>query len=149
MELIFIPHKELSVVEFLSYISNSYLHSKKHHKWGVKFWTLCNSIVNSVENYCFFFCSDWAESNIDKVEIKNYDLDYIMVIKLLGMCNYLNKAFHIFMDDLFTSTSLIKYLYNNSDYLTGTIGRNRKGLPNIVKLMREEIKKISTLTYID
>lgn len=131
------PHQELSVDESLIGTKchtelTQYLPNKKHHKWGIKFWMLCDSVVN----YCLgFFCYRGAKSNIDKAEIKKYGLGHVVVTKLLNMGNYLNKGFHIFMDNFFTSTSLAKYLYNHATYLTGTIRRNRKGLPNNVKSM--------------
>ncbi|XP_046674713.1 piggyBac transposable element-derived protein 4-like [Homalodisca vitripennis] len=49
------------------------------------------------------------------------------------MGNYLNEGFHLFVDNFYTSFGLIQDLYRKQTFLTGTIRRNRKNLPNDVK----------------
>lgn len=45
------------------------------------------------------------------------------------MGNYLNKGYHLFIDNFFTSIPLAEYLYNKMTFITGTIRKNRAGLP--------------------
>ncbi|GLV40065.1 hypothetical protein CBL_02950 [Carabus blaptoides fortunei] len=129
------PHRQLSIDESLvgthcQSIIKQYLPNKKHHKWGIKFWMLCDA----VSNYCLgFFCYRGAKSNEDKEEIKKNGLGYVVVLKLLSLGNYLNKGYHLFMDNFFTSIQLIKALLQKDTYLTGTIRRNRKDIPKEAK----------------
>lgn len=52
----YVPHQQLSIDESLvsTHCHSSikqYLSNKKHHKWGIKFWMLCDSITK----YCLGF----------------------------------------------------------------------------------------------
>lgn len=49
------------------------------------------------------------------------------------MGNYLNKGYHLFTDNFYTSVELARSLYQKSTYLTGTIRRNRKLVPKEAK----------------
>lgn len=73
------------------------------------------------------------DSSTNKDSQKLYGLGYVVVTSLLQPCNYLNKGFHVFCDNLFTSVSLVKQLYNLQTFLTGTVRKNKKHLPNGVK----------------
>lgn len=52
---------------------------------------------------------------------------------LLLICQYLNKGYHIFLDNFFVSLPLAEYLYSKCTFLTGTVRRNRKGIPEEIK----------------
>lgn len=129
------PHRQLSIDESLvgthcHSIIKQYLPNKKHHKWGIKFWMICDS----VSNYCLgFSCYQGAKSSDDKNEINKNGLGYVVVEKLLSLGNYLNKGYHLFIDNFFTSIHLAKGLLEKNTYLTGTIRRNRKYIPNEAK----------------
>ncbi|KAG8331337.1 zinc finger protein [Homalodisca vitripennis] len=131
----YIPNKQLSIDESLVGTKNytrllQYLPNKHHHKWGIKLWVICDSITN----YCLgFTCYKGASFSDDREEIKKYGLGYYVVMKLMQMGNYLNKGFHLFVDNFYTSFGLIQDLYRKQTFLTGTIRRNRKNLPNDVK----------------
>lgn len=126
-------HQQLSVDESLIGTKSQtaltqYLPNKHHHRWGIKLWVLCDS----VSNYCLsMFCYKGKKSNND--EIKRYGLGYSVVTGLLRACNYLNKGFHIFADNFFTSVPLVKMLYSLKTYFTGTVRKNKKNLPDGVK----------------
>lgn len=49
------------------------------------------------------------------------------------MGQYLGKGYHLFVDNFFSSIPLAKFLYDNSMFITGTIRRNKKGLPLVIK----------------
>lgn len=131
----YIPHQQLSIDESLVGTNahtgiKQYIPSKKHHQWGIKFWMLCDSL----SKYCLgFFCYRGAKSKVDKDEIKEKGLGFLVVEKLLSMGNYLNKGYHLFTDNFYTSVELARFLYQKTTYLTGTIRRNRKLVPKEAK----------------
>lgn len=99
---------------------------KKRHRFGVKLWSICDSLTH----YCLsFFVYKGATNNEDKAEIKKMGLGPYVVVKLLQMTNLLNKGYHIFVDNFFTTISLAKYLYSKLTFLTGTLRHNRKDIP--------------------
>lgn len=103
---------------------------KKRHRWGVKLWSICDS----VSHYCLsFFVYKGARDEETKRQIKENGLGYYVVNKLLHMTNLLNKGYHIFIDNFFTSIKLGKYLYSKLTFLTGTLRKKRKGIPDIMK----------------
>lgn len=127
-------HPQLSVDESLigtksRTMLQQYLPNKKHHRWGIKLWMLCDSVVS----YClgFFVYQGARDTNIwEQAEMKDCGTGFYVVKKLLIMCNYLNKGYHVFCDNLFSSLPLAEYLYYAGTYFTGTIRSNRKGLPD-------------------
>ena len=60
-------------------------------------------------------------------------LCYQVVMGLMRMSNYLNKAYHVFCDNYFTGVQLASDLLGLGTYLTGTLRRNRRHLPKGVK----------------
>ncbi|KAI4476442.1 hypothetical protein M0804_013570 [Polistes exclamans] len=129
------PHRQLSIDEssvgtHCHSITKQYVPNKKHHKWGINFWMICDSI----SNYCLgFYCYQGAKSSDDKEEIKKNGLGYVVIEKLLALGNYMNKGYHLFIDNFFTSILLAKALLRKNTYLTGTIRRTRKHIPNEAK----------------
>lgn len=127
----YVPHQQLSIDESLvgTHCHSSikqYLPNKKHHKWGIKFWMLCDSITK----YCLgFFCYKGANNAEDRDLIKKDGLGFSVVMKLLSVGNYLHKGYHLFTDNFYTSLHLAKSLLKRNTYLTGTIRRNRKEIP--------------------
>ena len=125
------PHQQLSVDESLVGTKNhtqllQYLPNKHHHRWGIKLWMLCDAVTN----YCLaFFVYQGAKRTEDKDAIQKYGLAHTVVMKLLKMGNYICKGYHVFMDNFFMSVPLAEDLYKLSTYVTGTIRRNRKFLP--------------------
>ncbi|XP_068081918.1 piggyBac transposable element-derived protein 4-like [Anabrus simplex] len=128
-------HQEISIDESLVGTKNKtsllqYLPNKHHHRWGTKFWMLCDS----VSNYCLgFFTYRGARSQEDRDNIIKHGLGYIVVKKLLVMGGYLNKGYHVFVDNYFMSVPLVRRLYPLGTYITGTVRRNRKYLPQNFK----------------
>lgn len=124
-------HQQISIDESLIGTKSrttlqQYLPNKQHHRWGIKLWMLCDS----VSHYCMaFFVYRGARDLQEKQEMKELGTGHYVVKKLLLMCNYLNKGFHLFTDNFFTSVPLAKYLYSVGTYLTGTIRAYRKELP--------------------
>ncbi|XP_076637467.1 piggyBac transposable element-derived protein 4 isoform X1 [Colletes latitarsis] len=126
-------HKMLSIDESLVgtlYHSSitQYLPNKKHHKWGIKFWMLCDAI----SKYCVaFYCYKGAQSKNSQ-----NGLGYDVVTKLLQDADCLDKGYHVYVDNYFTSTALAKFLHSKNTYITGTIRRNRKDIPKEAKELK-------------
>uniref|UniRef100_G1PPE5 PiggyBac transposable element derived 1 n=1 Tax=Myotis lucifugus TaxID=59463 RepID=G1PPE5_MYOLU len=128
------PHKELSIDESLvGTLCHSsimqYLPNKKHHRWGIKFWMLCDS----VSKYCLAFSCYKGAKETTSSDRKKFGLGYDVVVNLLKDSNCLNKGHHLFIDNFFTSVELARYLYSMDTYLTGTIRRNKKCIPDNLK----------------
>lgn len=125
------PHRELSIDESLvgtkSHSSmTQYLPNKHHHRWGIKLWMLCDSVTK----YCLGFqCYKGKKDGA----IQEHGLAYKVVNKLLKIGQYLNKGYHLFVDNFFLSLPLAKYLFSQQTYVTGTLRRNRKGIPDRMK----------------
>uniref|UniRef100_A0A1B0BN12 PiggyBac transposable element-derived protein domain-containing protein n=1 Tax=Glossina palpalis gambiensis TaxID=67801 RepID=A0A1B0BN12_9MUSC len=78
----------------------------------------------TVSKYCLAFsCNKAAKETI-------FGLGYDVVVNLLKDSNCLNKGHHIFVDNFFTSVELARYLYSMGTFLTGTIRRNKKCIPD-------------------
>lgn len=127
----YIPNQQLSIDESLvgthcHSAIKQYIPNKKHHKWGIKFWMLCDSI----SKYCsVFFCYKGAKNTDDEDLVQKYGLGFTVAQKLLSIGNYLHKGYHLFTDNFYTSLRLAKALLKQNTYLTGTIRRNRKEIP--------------------
>jgi hypothetical protein len=71
-------------------------------------------------------------------------------MKLMQMGNFLSNGYHIFIDNFFATVSLASTLYKLGIFITGTIRRNRKFLPQAFqnKLQSGEKKYFRTgLTF--
>ena len=127
------PRQELSVDESLIGTKNKtqliqYMPNKHHHQWGIKLWVLCESVTAYV--VAFFVYKGKRGAADDEGGL---GLGHKVVIKLLNMANLLRKGYHVFVDNFFSSIGLARELFSARTYLTGTIRRNRKGLPALVK----------------
>jgi hypothetical protein len=130
------PHEQLSVDESLigtksHTVLQQYLPKKQHHRWGVKVWMLCDSVVNYVLG--FYVYKGKIITAQEKQEQNEFGQGFVVVKKLLTIGNYLNKGFHVFTDNFFASIPLASRLYELGTYYTATIRSNRKGLPAAIK----------------
>lgn len=133
----YVPHEQLSIDE--SIIGTKcqtnmmqYLPNKHYKRWGIKLWVLSDS----AKNYCLsFYCYKGKSANPhqEQNEVKEKGLANDVVSKLLAIGNYLGEGFHLFTDNFYTSVPLMDWLYKNKTFLTGTVKRDRKHLPNEVK----------------
>lgn len=128
--LYYVPHQQLSIYESLvgtyCHTKIKYMPNKKHHKRGIKFWMLCDA----VSNYCLsFFCYKGVSDGDDIVNVRKFGLGYTVVEKFMKVGNYLDKGYHLFTDNFFTSVSLAKALRLQTTYFTGTIRKNKREIP--------------------
>ncbi|XP_023241866.1 piggyBac transposable element-derived protein 4-like [Centruroides sculpturatus] len=138
------PHQQICVDESLvgTTIRTSLLQHlpKKHHQWGIKFWMLCDS----VSNYCLsFFTYRRARTQQEKDNNSKFGLGYSVVKKLLETGMYLNKGYHLFVDNFFMSVPLVRNLYSLGTYITGTVRRNKKYLPAPLKSSKFSVGQTS------
>jgi len=56
-----------------------------------------------------------------------------MVKELMTEAGLLNKGYHLFVDNFYTSPTLAQYLHSKKTLLTGTLHSNRNGIPQILK----------------
>lgn len=131
----YVPHEKLSIDESLigtkSHTSLlQYLPNKQHHRWGIKLWVLCDSVVNYILAFSVY---RGAVTDEEKQNQKELGVSHLVVKKLLQVGNYLNKGYHLFVDNFYTSIPLARYLYDVGTYITGTIRMNRKLLPKEIK----------------
>ena len=117
------PSKELSIDEqmigtksrigFLQYMP------KKPKKFGIKVWALCEA----VSGYCLQF-QIYTGKSADGAE---HGLAYRVVFDLI--LPYLDKGYHLFFDNFYTSLKLLKDLLARATYSCGTIRSDRGAFP--------------------
>ena len=101
-----------------------YMPNKKHSRFGVKLWM----IMESATKYCYqFFVYRGKKYDPSPACGQGYDV----VMRLLRVSNLLNRAYHVVIDNFFTSIKLCKDLFSKGTFLTGTLRRNR--IPSRVK----------------
>ncbi|KAG8269639.1 zinc finger protein [Homalodisca vitripennis] len=132
-KLHFTPGQNISVDEsMIATKSHSQLLQympKKHHRWGVKLWMLCEA----ASHYCVsLFVYQRAEGEYKSL-ITRRGLGFSVVDTLMKKANLYEKGYHIYIDNFFSSTKLAKYLYKKGTYVTGTLRHNRKGIPEQMK----------------
>lgn len=137
----YVPYKQLYIDESLvgTHCHSSikqYLPNKLHHKLGMNFWMLCDSITK----YCLgFYCYKGANNEEDRNLVKKNGLGFLVVENLLE--NYLEKGYHLFTDNFYTSLHLAKSLLKRKTYLTGTIHQNMKEIPAEAKKAEAGVPK--------
>lgn len=125
----FTPYMSLSVDESMIGTKNhtqllQYI-PKKHHRWGIKLWMLCDATTH----YCINFFVYKGAKGTEKDLVSTKGLGFTVVTKLLEMGDFLNKGYHVYADNFFTSISLTQYLYSKNTFFTGTLRKTRKGIP--------------------
>jgi len=106
----------------------------KKHKWGIKFWVLCDCLSGYVYN---IKCYTGQICNSQKVK----GLGGKVVMSLVN--NIQSKGHHIFMDNYFVSIKLAKFLSENSFYFTGTINKGKKEFSNAINFQLNKGKIIA------
>ena len=118
------PEKEVSIDEkmvrskarfsFKQYIRN------KPTKWGFKLWCLCNARNGYTVTFSIYRGKTGEVAS-------NKGLSYDVVFHL--MKNYLNQGYSLYVDNFYTSPTLASDLFEQKTHITGTLDRNRKGVP--------------------
>ena len=107
---------------------------KKPNKFNIKLFIVSESETGYIcgfDVYCGKvnrFCCSRSAHVIDPLCTKTTKI----VVGLLERTNLLDKGYHVYMDNYYTSPELLHELYLRSTFCCGTVRKNRKGLPNAV-----------------
>ena len=135
MSTIYVPNEHLPLDEsvvlwrgrliFRQYIKN------KRHKYGIKFFELCesNGIILRISIYSG---EGYEDAN---------NLGQTGAIVLHLMDDFLDKGYSVYTDNYYNSVPLTEYLANRSTYITGTVRKDRVGLPTHV--IKKKLKKVN------
>lgn len=97
----------------------------KPTKWGIKLWVLADSSNGYTVDFNVYIGRAAAG------EVSAHGLGYDVVVKL--MQPYFNQGYHLYIDNFYTSTALVKYLFQQGVPTTGTIRENSRGFPQNLK----------------
>lgn len=102
-----------------------YMPNKKHHRWGLKLWVLCESETGFV--YRLFVYQGKEHSAAPSRFGQGYDV----VMKLME--GLFNQGHVLVVDNFYTSVPLLNRLLELDTHCVGTLRRNRKYLPQGLK----------------
>lgn len=128
------PGKELALDESLLLFRGrlsfrTYMKNKKT-KYGIKFYELCSydGYVLNIDIYKGQG-EDGPDEDMSKIDS--------LVTKLLQP--YVNKGYHLFMDNYYNSVTLANRLLQCQTHVTGTLRSNRRGNPKL--LVKKRLKR--------
>lgn len=85
---------------------------------------LCDA-VTSLQFYCY----RGATYEDNREVVNQIGQGFTVVKNFMQKVNYLNKGFHLYFDNFFTTKKLARFMYENSTHVTGTVRLNRKHMP--------------------
>ncbi|KAK3716928.1 hypothetical protein RRG08_026718 [Elysia crispata] len=138
----FCPYRNISIDESMVGFKGKLPHlrqfmpNKRHARFGVKVWCLCDSSTGYMYSFEIF---KGANDPDDRHE---YGATYALVMRMMTAANLLHMGYHLGLDNYFTSPRLFIELFNSHTPATGTVRKNRKGLPSSVvnaKLQKKEV----------
>ena len=125
----YLPHKDISIDEsMVGYKGKTpylrqYMPNKHHARFGIKLWCLCDATSSYT---CHFEVYKGAADPRDR---NAEGLTYSLVVRLMEEADLFHRGHHLGLDNYFTSPKLFFDLYAAHTTATGTVRRNRKGLP--------------------
>ena len=120
------PHAEVSIDERMVKSKARFsFHQYIKNKWGFKLCCLCYSHNGFTNNFTIYRGKE-GES------LSGNGLGHDVVMNLSSP--FLNQGYRIYMDNFYTSPQLLKDLYENKTYATGTMASNRRGFPVKLKI---------------
>lgn len=132
------PNREVSIDErmvrskarfsFRQYIRN------KPTKWGFKLWCLCDSRNGYTSAFSVY------RGKHGEVRSGN-GLSYDVVVSLMEP--YSLQGYSLYIDNFYTSPTLVTYLYKNGIHCTGTLDCTRTGVPSQVHHLKKDLAKKS------
>lgn len=136
----YVPERLLSIDESLIGLKNrteliQYIPNKHHHKWGVKLYAVTES-QTGYPLHTTVYCGKRRAPAASELG-HSYDV----VFDLLTQAGLLNKGYHLFVDNFYTSPTLADHLFSNDTLLTGTLRSNRKGVPAVIKAAKPKEKE--------
>jgi len=97
----------------------------KPTKWGIKLWVLADSSNGYTIDFNVYIGKAAGR------DVSVHGLGYDVVVHL--MQNFFNQGYHLYIDNFYTSTVLVKYLFQQGVPTTGTIRENSRGFPANMK----------------
>ena len=134
----FTPRQNIAVDEstvgFKGRIAFKTYNPQKPSKWGLRVYVLSDSESGYVSAFEPYFGKTTTDS------LSRPDMPFTSRIVLHLVCKLLAKVggsgYHVYTDRFYTSYTLAKELLQNRVHLTGTVQKNRVGLPSEIKRLR-------------
>ena len=99
-----------------------YMPNKRHSRFGIKKFELCDSMTGYVMHVELYAGKDFPiRSDMGQA--------HGVVMDLMRNANVLDEGYHLFMDNFYTKPALTEILLGAGTLLTGTVRGNSKGLP--------------------
>lgn len=98
----------------------------KRHKYGLKFYALADQLGVIMKLHLYGGASDYlvgGKNHVQKV------VDHLL-------SNFINVGHHLFIDNFYTSVSLVEKLYASKTFCTGTLRQKRKNNPREIELSK-------------
>ena len=93
----------------------------KPTKWGIKLWVLADSSNGYTVDFNVYIGRAAGR------DVSENGLGYDVVVRL--MQPFLNQGYHLYIDNFYTSSVLLRYLFQQGVPTTGTIRENSRGFP--------------------
>ena len=104
----------------------------KPTKWGIKLWVLADSSNGYTVDFNIYIGRAAGQT------IGEHGLGNDVVMHL--MAPYFGKGYHHFVDNLYSTLTLFKHLYDQGVIATGTILESRRSFPPALKNSKEQAK---------
>lgn len=121
----------------------------KRHRFGIKLFVLCNVETDFILGFIIY-----TGSSTELVPCnKNLGVSGAVVKTLIKP--YLNKGHNLYTDNWYNSSILSKYLLKNKTNSCGTVGKNRRGMPELQNKLKigetqsKNTKYIQALKWMD
>lgn len=135
----FVPYQNVSIDESLIGMKNrctfiTYMPNKKHARYGIKKFELCDSKTSYVMNVSLYSGKDFLAGGDDPFTEK-------VVINEVEKCNLFNKWYHVFTDNFYTKLPLARNLFKKKTFISGTVNKRTKGLSKHVVSAKLGVQK--------
>lgn len=138
----FIPGPNIAIDEstiaFKGRVSCKMYNPNKPTKWGLRVYVLADSSTGYISAFQPYFGRETTESLARPGSPFTTRIVLHLIDKLLAKWSF--SGFHLYTDRFYTGCSLALQLFQLGVHLTGTIQRNRQGLPTELK----KAKKMAT-----
>uniref|UniRef100_A0AAY5K4P2 PiggyBac transposable element-derived protein domain-containing protein n=1 Tax=Esox lucius TaxID=8010 RepID=A0AAY5K4P2_ESOLU len=136
---VFVPYKDLCIDESLMLWKGrlsfrQYIPSKRH-RFGVKFFLLCDVKTGFVQDIIIYTGST--------TDIQNYEgLGVSGSVVMTMLAPHLGKGHTLYVDNWYSSPTLFQHLLSNNTGACGTVRSNRKGMPRFSsrKMQKGEVE---------
>ena len=109
-----------------------YMPNKRHSRFGIKKFELCDSMTGYVMHVELYAGKDFPiRSDMGQA--------HGVVMDLMRNANVLDEGYHLFMDNFYTKPALAETLLGAGTLLTGTVGGNSKGQPPLPTKMNVDL----------